>query len=390
MKHEELKELLPLYVDGGLDIDELEILEAHLAECEECRIELADYQKNYSLFSTVEDIEVSDDFLTNVMRRVQDEKVESQVRVQPKPSVWNRLKDLMRVRLQIPIGAMGAIAAMILVVALVWIPLSGGLINLEEAPKYNEPYYQNEISPLRSYGEPELAKMQMDVVPELAGVQAADQIEAKIIQTANIKVEVKDIESANENITKITEKSKGFISNSRSWVTDNNRQYSHFQLRISVEQFNLAISEIEGLGRVISHSTNRQDVTEEYIDLASRLKNLKLQEQRYQELLNKAQEVEDVLKIERELERVRSTIESLQGRINYYDNQVSLSTINLDLSEPEPITSSDTGIIKAIRQALRGMVNTVYRMIVGLGVLLPYVIVLLIVIWIFRVFKRRK
>ncbi|MCK4259857.1 MAG: DUF4349 domain-containing protein [Halanaerobiales bacterium] len=389
MKHEELKELLPLYVDGGLDIDEIELIEKHIKECEECSIELAEYQKNYDLLSTVEEVEVSDEFLFSVMEKVQGENSVKRVRRQSKDSFSNRVRNLFKIKLQVPVGAMGAIAAVLLLVILIRIPFEGfgGTEDYFDEGSRFFGNYQTEMSPSRSEANP---KMLSGYSADSANASSMNEIEAKIIQTANLVVEVKDINIANKAIAEIIENFQGYISDSRSWVTSDNQQHSRFQLRISAPQFEQTLLQIEKMGRITSHSTNKEDVTEEYIDVESRLENLKLQEQRYRELLNKAHEVEDILKIERELERVRSTIESLQGRMNYLVNKISLSTIYLDLNEPEPITSSDAGILKAIRQALRVMVNTFYGMIVGLGGLLPYVMLLLIIYGAYRVSKGRR
>lgn len=391
MKHAELKELLPLYIDGGLEKDEVKIVESHISECEECREELKAYQQNFDFLSSIEELDVGDEFLQTLLNRIEaEEKVNSKSKKQI--SWLNRFKELLSFRLRIPVGALGVFAAALILVLMVGVFNNYPYEN--KTPNNISDFQDNGVAyeslPKASYGLDQSKLRSTELNAESLDADLA-QNEQKIIQTAYMSVEVKDLKSAENNIANLIQDLNGFISNSSKWLASNNRHVSSFTLRIPEKNFSQAITRIEELGKIISHSTSGRDVTEEYIDVDSRLKNLVLQEERYRQLLNKAVNVEDILKIERELERVRSTIESLQGRLNYLDDQISLSTINVELKEPVPITSSDNGIINAFREALRKMVETFYRLIVGLGVLIPYLVVIIIILIIlYWVVRRRR
>jgi predicted nucleic acid-binding Zn-ribbon protein len=127
---------------------------------------------------------------------------------------------------------------------------------------------------------------------------------------------------------------------------------------------------------VTSKSVSAQDVTEEYIDVSARLDNLERQEARLQEILNMTETVEDVLAVEKELERVRGEIESLTGRLNYLDDRIDFSTINIRVTEPRPITHS-WGIRDALSESVNGFISMVNALIILVGYLLPLVIVLI-------------
>lgn len=86
--------------------------------------------------------------------------------------------------------------------------------------------------------------------------------------------------------------------------------------------------------------------------------------------------VEDVLAVEKELERVRGDIESLTGRLNYLDDRVEFSTINIYVTEPRPITRS-WGIRDAVSESVNGFISMVNALIILVGYLLPLVIVLI-------------
>lgn len=460
MKHQEIKELLPLYIDGGLDRDEVELVEAHLAECEECRQELESYQENFAFLSEVDDVEVSADFLASVMRRVHEEQrlktlgrenewqglaeegyrkeesthsermAERNWRGEGKVNRqgsrwWERFSDLMRWRMRIPVGVMGAVAVAAILLILInpmgQLPYStrDGNPNLQNYGIQQEIQQDQELQAPEPVA-PEGARVKMGTlrsestapqtlqdqsvppatggageilpvpVPESGAAPLPANVERKVIKTAQLRVEVKDIEGAQKKVIDLAKGLDGYVANSNNWVAGNDQKFSSFQLRIPSDQFYAALEKFEGLGEVQQRSLGGQDVTEEYIDIQSRLKNLQLQEERYRDLLQQAKRVEDILSIERELERVRSSIESMQGRINFYDNQTSMSTIDLELAEPEPIASADWGIMDTLRQAFRAMVDTFFAIVVRLGQLLPYLVLILLAYGVYRMTRRKK
>jgi hypothetical protein len=197
--------------------------------------------------------------------------------------------------------------------------------------------------------------------------------EQKIIRSASLSIEVDDFQARSDALGRIVERSDGFISNSYSYVTDTGRKRGEITIRVPKDAFLSVISEIEQLGTVQSKQTSGEDVTEEYIDLTARLNNSERQEQRLLEILELADDVEDILDVERELARVRGEIEQLTGRITYLDNRVELATISISLYEPEPITHS-WGIRDAFRAAFEGFVSVIRGLIIAIGYVLPLLI----------------
>jgi len=198
--------------------------------------------------------------------------------------------------------------------------------------------------------------------------------EQKIIQRASLSIEVDDFQARSDALSRIVERSDGFISNSYSYVTDTGRKRGEITIRVPKDAFLSVISEIEQLGTVQSKQTSGEDVTEEYIDLTARLNNSERQEKRLLEILELAEDVEDILDVERELARVRGEIEQLTGRITYLENRVELATISISLYEPEPITHS-WGIRDAFRAAFEGFVSVIRGLIIAIGYVLPLLIV---------------
>lgn len=440
MKHAEIRELLPLYIDGGLDRDEVEIVEAHLAECEDCRKELEVFEANFAFLESSEEIEVPETFMGSLMQRIELEResvgtdtIDRAERAavlnrsfEAKEGIMEKVKNVFKWRLQIPVGALSivAVAAFILIL---FGPLNGFQFMNQSPQELQGDGFRKEIA----YNDRTSKSDQLQevlpnsnsrikfsskapaidgdipapapsVTPEAYGL-AYDQskatansaavpvnVERKVIQTAYLQIEVKDIKTGSEEMMKLVSKLNGYIASSNNWIDENNQRFNSFQVRIPVRSFYTALARLEDLGEIKQRSMNGQDVTEEYIDVEARLKNLKLQEERYRAILQKASKVEDVLQVERELERVRGEVESLQNRLNYLNNQVTLSTIDVQMSEPKPITSSNVGIVRAIRESVRAMVNSIYNIIVKLGIFLPYILLLVLVYVLYRVFRRKK
>ncbi len=163
---------------------------------------------------------------------------------------------------------------------------------------------------------------------ESAAELAATYAERMVIFTAKLELEVDDIDSAVEDIQFLTEKYGGFIA-----TISTRGGGGAITIRVPQRQFYEAVLEIETLGEVVNRDLKGEDVTEDYVDLQARLSNLQKQEERLVGILDMCTKVEDVLKVEKELERVRGEIEGLTGGIQYLESRVELATITVLLNE---------------------------------------------------------
>ena len=178
-------------------------------------------------------------------------------------------------------------------------------------------------------GEYDMELSKVDVREEVKS-SANDDIEQKLIKEAYLHFETDDLEKTYTSINKIVSKYQGYIQNDRS-----NKGYNQISrqvnIRIPSKSFQAAIHDISS---IVKHFDTKQvssrDVSEEFVDLNARLKAKKTLEERYLELLKKANNVKEILEIERELSSIREEIEAKEGRLKYLQNQVSLSSINLE------------------------------------------------------------
>jgi len=210
----------------------------------------------------------------------------------------------------------------------------------------------------------------------------------KIIKTASIQLEVKkgEFEKKFFEIATLAEANNGFVSNSQSY-SDSEGKLTSGMITIRVEQknFDAVVNKIKLLGTIKSITLGGTDVTQEYVDLESRLKNLQAQEQILLDLMKKATKVTDSIEVQRELSNVQGQVEVIKGRMNYLDNMVSFSTIDVSLAEPQAITeSTEGGFLGAVKRGARGALTVVRGMTTVLIVMSPILIliaIILIIIW---------
>ena len=156
----------------------------------------------------------------------------------------------------------------------------------------------------------------------------------QVISQATLSVEVAQVSSAVDQVRAIAESLGGFVEQlSSSGVAQ--EQHSTLTIRVPQTEFFNAFDRIKLLGEVVSEHAGSEDVTEQFIDLEARLKGAQREEESLLALLGQADKVGDILTIERELVRVRTELERLQGQINYLERRVDLATITVSLFAPQ-------------------------------------------------------
>lgn len=214
--------------------------------------------------------------------------------------------------------------------------------------------------------------------------------EQKIIKTARLVYETKDVEATHAKILQLASQYKGFVQSDNSGK-GYNRISRNMMVRVPTEHFMDFIHGVsEGVAYFDQKDISRQDVSEEFVDLEARLKAKRELENRYLELLKQAKTVKDMLEIERELSNIREEIEAKQGRLQFLQNRVSMSTITLEFYT----LTAETGVTKSYGQkminSLKGGWDGISVFFLGILYLWPLFIVALIVILILRKVLRKK
>ncbi|RLD83023.1 MAG: hypothetical protein DRJ10_04310, partial [Bacteroidetes bacterium] len=193
-----------------------------------------------------------------------------------------------------------------------------------------EPEYANDM--LAMSEKTKMVQTEPDLKPITNETgETNEKIEKKIIKTANISIEVDDFKQARLSL-------EALLKKYNAYVADESEQNSDYQvtddlvIRVKAKNFDSLLNEMSGLAvHVNSKHIKLADVTEEFIDISTRLKNKKQVEQQYLEILKKARTINEILQVNEHLRVIREEIESKEGRLKYLNSQVSLSTIHLSM-----------------------------------------------------------
>lgn len=196
-----------------------------------------------------------------------------------------------------------------------------------------------------SEGENQVADAGQDSKAEDQTSQEADETSAQrmVIFNAEMDIRVKNFEKARNALEQKAKTYNGYIVQSNSNRYDGERQSGTMTFRIPQEHFNAFLNDAEGLSvQVNNRNVSGQDVTEEYVDLESRLKSKKTVEARLMDFMKQAQKTEDLLKISSDLAEVQEQIEQIAGRKKFLENQTAFSTVTITLQENEvPVPKID-------------------------------------------------
>lgn len=211
-----------------------------------------------------------------------------------------------------------------------------------------------------------------------------------LIRTGRLRVRVEDVSKAHDDVTRIAQEAHGYVA-STQFTSEYGPASATITLRLPSEGLDSAIERISALGKLLNKELGTEEVTEEYVDLTSRKRNLEREEERLLELLKRAGKMSDLLQVEQYLGSIRGQIEQISGRMRYLENRVALSTLTVVLQGPEPTPSAAGPVWTArdeFRQAarsLRDMGRGLATMGIWIGVLTPvWLPLLLVLIWLTR------
>ncbi len=163
-------------------------------------------------------------------------------------------------------------------------------------------------------------------------------LDRKIIFTANLALEATDVRSAFDRASLIARQAGGFVEqsslSSREGDDGESGDYASITVRVPVTQYDTVLDSLRSItgASVIREDSSSNEVTEEYTDLTSRMRNLERTESQYLVLLDRANTIDDILTVNDRLDGVRLQIEQIQGRLNLLDNLTDLATVSVDIS----------------------------------------------------------
>ncbi len=211
----------------------------------------------------------------------------------------------------------------------------------------------------------------------------------KLIKNVNLEVETEEFDTLLSTVEQKTETLGGYIEES---YTYNGSEYrgrgtrnANLMIRIPAKKLGDFLSEIAEVSNVISRNERVTDVTLQYVDMESHKKALVAEQDRLLELLEQAENIEDIITIESRLSDVRYQIESMESQLRTMDNQVSYSTINLSIEEVKqltPVKEQSVGekIVTGFTKSLTNVGVGIMNFGIGLIINLPYLLLLGVII----------
>lgn len=196
-----------------------------------------------------------------------------------------------------------------------------------------------------------------------------------VIRTGQAFIEVEKVDPALLKIRQLAAQVGGYITNSSVSGGKDQMRQATIELKIPSPKYDEAVGSLSTIGKVETVNSQAQDVGEEFVDVTARVTNARRLEERLINLLaNRTGKLDEVLRVERELARVREEIERYEGRLRYLGARVAMSTLTITVHEPAPIIGNNPGenpITSALRRAWRNFVTLVAGLIASLGILIP-------------------
>jgi len=222
-----------------------------------------------------------------------------------------------------------------------------------------------------------------------------------VIKNASLSIVVEEPAVTMELIGSLAESLGGYVVSSNLYrvQTDSGQEIpeASIMVRVPAESLDQALDEIKsGAGQVLRENVSGQDVTQEYTDLASRLRNLERAEEQLVEILEASYSTDDVLSVYNRLVDIREQIEVIKGQMQYYEQSAALSSISVDIQANEAVQPlkignwQPVGVAKKAIQALINTVKVLANALIWIGLyILPVALVLFFPIrWIWRGLKK--
>lgn len=218
-----------------------------------------------------------------------------------------------------------------------------------------------------------------------SGAKALDQTSQKVIYTAELEMESEEYDQTLAALLDQVEALGGYQeSSTQGGSRDYGSRWYDATFRIPSDQYRNFLSSAQGLGNVTWISEDSKDVTLQYVDLEARIASLETQRQRLDELAAQAETVEDLIYIQDQLSDLEYQLESYGSQMRVLENQVSMSTITIRLSEVATITpvtnTFGSQVTDAFNRGWRNFVNGIQDLILGLIRIWPTLVLVAVVV----------
>ncbi|MER7900885.1 DUF4349 domain-containing protein [Streptomyces sp. NPDC096046] len=208
-----------------------------------------------------------------------------------------------------------------------------------------------------------------------------------IIRTASLTVRVRDVPKALGQARTVTENAGGYVGSEATARDAEGRERTQVVLRVPVERYDGVLAELEGTGKLLDRSAKAEDVTDQVVDVESRIRTQRASVARIRELMDRAGKLSDVVTLEGELSSRQADLEALLARQESLKDRTGLATITLSLSETpakkEAEEDDAPGFVDALAGGWSAFVTMLRWLAVAFGAVLPFAAVaaLIVLLW---------
>ncbi len=218
----------------------------------------------------------------------------------------------------------------------------------------------------------------------------------KLIRSANLVVETLDFGRTIDGIMAKTNMMQGYVEGSNIHgipkygnKKSDAKRWADLEIRIPSKNFERFMDAIGDVGHIINKETFSEDVTAQYFDTEARLKSLKIQEERLLTLLSKAEKLQDIIEIERELSQVRYEIENYTGTLKKWDALIDYSSVYISVYEVETLeTQADASFAERVSVGFVRSINNLSKFFKDMFAIIiigsPYILLAVILIWLIK------
>lgn len=386
----DVKALLSAYFDGWLSDKEAATVAAHLLECPECAAAEAALRQTAALCRDLPEVKAPHGFREGVMARVRGRRPAAS------PLAWFAAS---------PARTLTAIAAVV-VLAFAAVPaallvgqhyLQGTMMKAAAPPGQGAVDAARSLLPQGlSIKDGAYSTAAPDQGPEFGRAATGGDSDPlaghdrKIIKTADIQLEVASVEDASKRIAFLVEGLNGYVESSTFWAGDKGVRNGAVRVRVPSDEFTSVLERVKELGKVKREDVRGQDVTKQVIDNEATLRNLRRQEERYLDILKQAKNVEEIMRVEQELARIRHNIEMTEGTLRYLEGAVAYSTISIELRQPEGPPPVLGGFWDKLVRALAAGVGFVEAIIFAAAKALPTLVLIVLGWFAYRRWRRAR
>lgn len=226
-----------------------------------------------------------------------------------------------------------------------------------------------------------------EIVTPISKLKTDEIVERSLIKEGRVEFRTDNLNSIRKTIFEAVDKYKAYVSSDQEFKSPG-RQSNTVIIRVPADSFdNLLKDATQGVTKFDSKEINVKDVTEEFLDIQARLKTNKELESRYLDLLKQADNISEILEIEKQSAQLRSEIESIEGRLKYLQSKISFSTLTMTFYESIP---NQTEFGNKFKNGFRKGWNNLIWFFVGLINIWPFVLIGLGLIFGIRIYRKRK